>query len=88
MRIKWQQNHLRMQLLKQRIYYCRAQVDLAKQNMVLCDEGEKRQQELVTHMNEILERMEAELETLMNRWRQLKVEQRIKEVKWRLVWQS
>ena len=88
MRIKWQQNHLRMQHLKQRIYYCKAQVDLAKQNMVLCDEREKRQQQLVMNMNEILERMEAELETLKNRWRQLKVEQRMKEVRWGLVWRS
>ena len=88
MKLKWQQNYLRMQHLKQRIYYCRALVDLAKQNMVLCDEREKRQQQLVTDMNEILERMEAELETLKNRWRQLKVEQRIREVKWGLVWRS
>ena len=64
MKLKWQQNYLRKQLLKQRIHYCRAQVDLAKQNMVLCDEKEKRQQQLVTHINDILERMEEELKAL------------------------
>ena len=81
-------NDFRKQLLRQRIHYCRAQVDLAKQNMVQCDEKEKRQQELVTHINEILERMEEELKALKARWNQMKEEQRIKEVKWKVVWQS
>ena len=35
-------------------------------------------------MIEILRRLEAELETLRNRWRQLKVEQRMQEVRWGL----
>ena len=43
---------------------------------------------MVTHINEILERMEAELKALKARWKQLKEEKRIKEVKWRVVWQS
>ena len=88
MRIKWQQNPLRMKHLKQRLFYCKAQLDLAKQNMTLCDQREKKQQQLVTSMIEILRRMEAELETLKNRWRQLKVEQRMKEVRWGLAWRS
>ena len=88
MKLKWQMNDLRKQLLRQRIHYCRAQVDLAKQNMVLCNDKEKRQQELVTHINEILERMEEELKALKARWKQLKEEQRVKEMKWRVVWQS
>ena len=58
MKLKWQLNEPRKQQLRQRIYYCSAQLDLAKQNMVLYNEKEKRQQQLVTHMTEILERME------------------------------
>jgi hypothetical protein len=43
-------------------------VDLAKQNMVLCNKKEKRQQQLVTHINDILERMEEELKAVKGRW--------------------
>ena len=88
MKLKWQMNELRKQQLRQRIHYCSAQVDLAKQNMVLCNKKEKRQQQLVTHINDILERMEEELKALKARWKQLKEEQRIMEMKWRVVWQS
>ena len=88
MKLKWQMNDLRKQLLRQRIHYCRAQVDLAKQNMVQCDKKEKRQQELVTHINEILEKMKEDLKALKARWKQMKEEQRIKEEKWKVIWQS
>ena len=88
MRIKWQQSHLRMKHIKQRLFYCNAQLDLAIQNMTLGDQRKKKQERLVTNMIEILRRMEAELETLRNRWRQLKVEQRMREVRWGLAWRS
>ena len=50
MRLKWQMRSLRKMMLKERILYLKAQVDLAKQNMVNFDKGTNEQQELVAQM--------------------------------------
>ena len=88
MKLKWQMNSPRKKMLRERIHYCKAQVDLAKQNMVQCDKKEKEQQELVAHINGWQDEVKEDLNALKARWNQMKEEQRIKEEHWRVFWQS
>ena len=88
MRLKWQMRSLRKTLLRERILYLKAQVDLAKQNMVQFEKRTKEQQELVAQINGRQDEVREALNALKARWNQMREEQQIKEEHWRDFWQS
>ena len=88
MRLKWQMRGLRKAMLRERILYLKAQVDLAKQNMVQCEKRTREQQELVSQINGRQDEVKEDLNALKARWKQMKEEQQIKEGHWRDFWQN
>ena len=75
-------------MLRERIHYVKAQVDLAKQNMVQADNRTKEQQRMVTHINGRQDEVKEDLNALKARLKQMREEQLIKEKQWRDFWQS
>ena len=88
MRVKWQMNSLRKKMLREKILYLKAQVDLAKQNMIQMEKRTNEQQELVTHVKGRQEEEKEALNALKAREKQMQEEQQIKEEHWRDLWQN
>jgi hypothetical protein len=79
---------LRKKMLRERILYLKAQVDLAKQNMIQFEKRTKDQQEVLAEIDGMQDEEKEALNALQTKWDQMQEDQRIKEEYWRSFWQS
>ena len=70
-------------MLRERILYLKAQVDLAKQNMIQFEKRTKDQQEVLAEIDGMQDEEKEVLNALQTKWDQMQEDQRIKEEYWR-----
>jgi hypothetical protein len=79
---------LREKMFKERILYLKAQIDLAKHNMIQFEQRIKNQQDVIAEIIEIQDEKKEALDVLQAKWDQMQKDQQTKVEYWRSFWQS
>ena len=75
-------------MFKERILYLKAQIDLAKHNMIQFEQRIKKQQDVIAEIDEIQDEKKEALDVLQAKWDQMQKDQQTKVEYWRSFWQS